>query len=298
MQLVKVSARDQGTVVEPKPQRPPNPWEEVLEAEKNSAVVEVTVKTFNKGGIVVMYGPIKGFIPYSSMASLQKGHMGDLSFLVGRTIRAKIVSADMQGNKKEIILSEKKAIQSERMAMLKLGNVVKGVVSAVEEYGAFVDLKELPGVSGLIHKTEVSWDTIMTVEEVLQKGQIVTAKIIDLDARRGRLGLSLKQMTDDPTRESLDRVEWGVTRSMMLEVQDLVERLKTEEGINEVYIGRQAVERGVVSQDLGVYLTREEVEGGFNIVARIGRTCQELMVMSTLSRDDMKAALARAARGA
>eukprot|EP00798_Chlamydomonas_sp_ICE-L_P014328 gene14328-20314_t len=276
-----------------RPVRPEDPWKAVIEAEKNGTALEAVVKSFNKGGLVVSVGPLKGFIPYNCMLSLKKGHTGDLDYLVGKTITTKIVS--MQGNKREIILSEKKAQQSESMLLLKVGITVKGVVAAVEEYGAFCDLKDFPGVSGLIHKTEISWDTIMTVEEVLSKGQVIDCKIIDVDAAKCRLALSMKQLTEDPTKQTLDRVNWGVTRNLMLEVQDLVERLKMERGVDEVYIGRQAQERSVTSQELGVYLTREQVTDGFSVIARIGHSVQELLVTTKLERPEMKKALTRAA---
>lgn len=276
-----------------------DPWERVIEAEKSGEVVEVKVKSFNKGGLIVMLGELKGFMPYTMMANntLKKGHTGDLSYLVGQTMRAKIVSVDMQGPKKEIILSERKAQQSEAMRMLKVGATVRGVVSAVEEYGAFIDLTDLAGVSGLVHRTEVSWDTIMTVEAVLSVGQKVQAKIIDVDVNKCRLGLSIKQLEADPTKMTLDSVTWGATRNMMTEVQKLVERLQAEPAVDEVYIGRQAQERSVTSQELGVYLTREEVADGYNVVARLGNTVQELLVTTTMSREQMKEVLQRAARG-
>ena len=83
----------------------------------------------------------------------------------------------MQGPKKEIILSERKAQQSESMRMLNLGATVRGIVVAVEEYGAFVELIEITGVSGLIHKTELSWDAVMTVDAVLTKGGSLVYRI-------------------------------------------------------------------------------------------------------------------------
>jgi len=272
-----------------------DPWSKVLDAEKNGSPVEVKVKSINKGGLVVNVGDLKGFIPYNQVAAttLRKGHLGDLSYLVGQTLTAKVVSVDAQGGRKEVILSEKKAKQSAAMKGLKLGDVVAAVVASVEDYGAFVELSEMPGVFGLVHKTELSWDPIMSVDDVVQKGQSISVKVIDVDASKCRLGLSLKQMQPDPIKVTLDKVEWGPTTSMAPEIQRLMDRLRQQVEVTGVAAGRQATEAKVSSQELVVYLTKEQTEGAFKVVARLGHDLQEIIITTAMSKEELRAMLPR-----
>ena len=120
----------------------------------------------------------------------------------------------------------------------------------------FLPLRFLCRVTGLVHKTELSWDSVVSVDSLVQKGQVIRVKIIDLDAPSGRLGLSLKQIQPDPIKMTLDTLEWGPFKSMPSEIQALVDKIKVQEGVEDVYLGRQAVESKISSQELVVYLTK------------------------------------------
>lgn len=125
---------------------------------------------------------------------------------------------------------------------------------------------------------------------------MITAKVIDLDLAKGRLALSLKQMQPDPIKVTMDTVEWGPTKSMPAEMEQLMNRLKQQQGVEDVTIGRQAVESKIASQELGVYLTKDSNADGFNVVARLGNLLQELRVVSKMSRDEARQMLARIAQ--
>jgi predicted RNA-binding protein with RPS1 domain len=145
-------------------------------------------------------------------------------------------------------------------------------------------------VTGLVHKSELSWDSVVSVDTLVQKGQVIFVKVIDLDAPSGRLGLSLKQTQPDPIKMTLDTLEWGPIKSMPREM----------EAVEDVYLGRQAVESKISSQELVVYLTKDvsamasmSDEAGFDAVARVGNVLQELHVVSAMGRVEARSMLAR-----
>ena len=105
------------------------------------------MKSINTGGLLISYqDEIKGFLPFSQVASNVKSSSSptDLSYLVGQTIRVKIVSVSATGGRKEFVASEKKVAQSEALLKIKLGATMKAVVTTVEDYGVFVELVDIP----------------------------------------------------------------------------------------------------------------------------------------------------------
>lgn len=105
------------------------------------------MKSINKGGLVLSYrDDVKGFVPFNQVASNigKSSSPTDLSYLVGQTLKVKVVSVDTSGGRKEFVASEKKAAQSEALLKLKLGATMKAVVTGVEDYGAFVELVDIP----------------------------------------------------------------------------------------------------------------------------------------------------------
>jgi ribosomal protein S1 len=116
-------------------------------------------------------------MPYTKISPerLRPGHKGDLSYLVGQKVKACVVQVDTQSVRKELVLSERQASAAEALATLSEGDVVRGEVVRLEDYGAIVSLLRddaAPmGVQGLVHKKELSWDVVMTVEDVLRLGK-------------------------------------------------------------------------------------------------------------------------------
>ncbi|GAX75429.1 hypothetical protein CEUSTIGMA_g2873.t1 [Chlamydomonas eustigma] len=280
------------------PKIPDGSWEKVVAAEKAGETVSVTVRALNKGGLVVSLFDVKGFLPYNQLASgtAQPGAENALSYLVGKTLQTKVISVEAEKGRKDFVVSEKKAQQSEAMRSMKLGKVMKAIVRSVEEYGVFVELVDLPGVTGLVHKTELSWDPIMTVDSVVKTGQLVQVMVIELDAAKCRLGLSVRQTQPDPIKVTLETVQWGPTRIVLPEIQQLIDVLKALPGVVEVRLGRQATEAKIASQELVVYLTKEmPTEEGFDAVARLGNVVQELYVAAkVVTKEEARALLARA----
>jgi small subunit ribosomal protein S1 len=152
-----------------------------------------------KGGLILDIG-LRGFLP-ASLVELRR--VRDLQPYVGRTLEAKIIELDK--NRNNVVLSRRgwleetqKEQREEFLANLKPGEVRKGVVSSVVNFGAFVDLG---GMDGLVHVSELSWKHVDHPSSVVQVGDEVTVQVLDVDLSRERISLSLKATQQDPWQE-------------------------------------------------------------------------------------------------
>ncbi|KAJ9508271.1 hypothetical protein QJQ45_011787 [Haematococcus lacustris] len=265
-------------------------YQRLVKAKEDGEALEVTVRSCNAGGLLCVVLDVIGFMPYAELAAstTRAVPQTDMEYLIGQKLQAKVLEVDLTGEKKRVLLSEKQARRGEALQRLKVGDVMRGVVTGTAEYGAFVDLVDLPGVTGLVKKAELSWDRLVTADDAVQIGQQVTVKIIGLDAAKGRLTLSIRQLNEDPLKTTLDTVKWGPTKSVPTEVQQLADRLSRCKGISQVIITRQAQDTHRISQELQVFMTRTEMSDGFVVVARLGPVLQELQLTTSLSRDDVK----------
>lgn len=198
-------------------------WEEVLVRQEDGEVIEVTPYDANRGGLLVEYEGVRGFLPVSQLSAEHYPRVGSsdkdeilqrLNKLVGQVLKVRIIDADRRANK--LIFSEKEAVKdglAARFEKLAIGDKVKGVVTGVVEYGAFVNVE---GIEGLVHISEISWERVNNPSDYVKVGQTIEAKIIAID--RDRLSLSMKQLTSDPWLteveqfKSGDKVEGTVTR--------------------------------------------------------------------------------------
>ncbi|KAH7426004.1 hypothetical protein KP509_11G080900 [Ceratopteris richardii] len=194
------------------------------------------------------------------------------------------------------------------MQKLREGDVFQGKVNTVTDFGAFVDLLFPDGsypVTGLVHVSELSWDRVYNPRDLVQEGQDVQVKILSVDLDRMRLALSIKQLKRDPLFETLDTLmtnesddetvnEDDILTEPLPGLAEICQELLKEEGIEEISPGRIAMERRVVSQDLELWLSSAPVQdGNFTLLARAGRQVQEVLVKTTLEREDIKAAVQR-----
>ena len=137
-----------------------------------------------------------------------------LNALVNKEMKVRILDVDRKANK--LIFSEKEAVKegiAERFEQLSVGDTVKGVVTGVVDFGAFVNVE---GIEGLIHISEISWERVNSPSDYVKVGDVIEAKIIAID--KERLSLSIKQLTEDPWLSEAekfskgDTVEGAVTR--------------------------------------------------------------------------------------
>jgi predicted RNA-binding protein with RPS1 domain len=231
---------------------------------------------------------------------------------VGNTIDVMITSVESS----KIVVSERLLAQSRGASALAVGASASGVVVSLSDFGAFVELSEddpqAPRLEGLIHISELSWNRISHPRDVVRVGDEVDVKVLDVapasGSRPARVTFSLKQLQADPLLETLDTImpvampepsvdEDELTDTPLPGLTDICSNLLTEEGIDAVIPGRQAVEQRVVSQDLELWLTNVVVEDGYNLLARAGRQVQEIHVVTGLDRDAIKRAIKRATNG-
>ncbi|MDO4741784.1 MAG: S1 RNA-binding domain-containing protein [Candidatus Saccharibacteria bacterium] len=189
-------------------------WDEIQVKMDNAETVEITPFDANRGGLLVEYEGIRGFLPVSQLSAEHYPRVGSsdkdeilqrLNALVGKQIKVRILDANKKENK--LIFSEKEAIRdglAKRFAELKVKDVVKGVVTGVVDFGVFVNVD---GIEGLVHISEISWERVGSPSDYVKVGDIIEAKIIAID--KERLSLSMKQLVEDPWLSEVENLKKG-----------------------------------------------------------------------------------------
>jgi small subunit ribosomal protein S1 len=182
-------------------------WGPIEAVKEKDGVVSGPVIEVVKGGLILDIG-LRGFLP-ASLVDLRR--VRDLHPYVGRTLDAKIIELDK--NRNNVVLSRRAYLEEtqreqrdEFLANLKAGEVRKGVVSSVVNFGAFVDLG---GMDGLVHVSELSWKHVDHPSSVVQVGDEVEVQVLDVDLSRERISLSLKATQTDPWQEFANTHEVG-----------------------------------------------------------------------------------------
>ncbi len=177
-------------------------WGKIEEIKEADGVVEGDVIEVVKGGLILDIG-LRGFLP-ASLVDLRR--VRDLQPFVGRSLECKIIELDR--NRNNVVLSRRAYLEEtqreqrdEFLTNLKPGEVRRGVVSSVVNFGAFVDLG---GMDGLVHVSELSWKHVEHPSQVVQVGDEVTVSVLDVDLSRERISLSLKATQQDPWQEFAD----------------------------------------------------------------------------------------------
>ncbi|MGB2787131.1 MAG: S1 RNA-binding domain-containing protein [Candidatus Saccharimonadaceae bacterium] len=198
-------------------------WDEVSVKQEASEIIEVSPYDANRGGLLIEYEGVRGFLPVSQLSAEHYPRVGSadkdeilqrLNALVGQKLKVTILDSDRKANK--LIFSEKEAVKeglAERFGKLKIGDKVEGVVTGVVDFGVFVNVE---GIEGLVHISEISWERVNNPSDYVKNGQAIEAKIILID--KDRLSLSMKQLTQDPWLGEVekfnpgDKVDGTVTR--------------------------------------------------------------------------------------
>jgi small subunit ribosomal protein S1 len=173
-------------------------WNNVEEKFKNGENVEGEVIEVVKGGLILDIG-LRGFLP-ASLVDLRR--VKDLDSYLGTVIEARVIEMDRNRNNvvlsRRVLLEEgRKNERAEILNKLEKGMRLKGTVSSIVEFGAFVDLG---GIDGLVHISELSWSHVNHPSEVVSVGDEVEVEVLDVDRNRERISLGLKQTTEDPWR--------------------------------------------------------------------------------------------------
>lgn len=163
-------------------------WERVRQLQAEDATVRSQVFATNRGGALVRIEGLRGFIPGSHISTRKPKED-----LMGEELPLKFLEVDEDRNR--LVLSHRRALVERKMNRLEVGEVVIGMVRGLKPYGAFIDIG---GVSGLLHISEISHDHIDTPHSVFNVNDEIKVMIIDLDAERGRISLSTKQLEPEP----------------------------------------------------------------------------------------------------
>ena len=240
-------------------------WKRIERAAESGEPVEGTVIEVVKGGLILDLG-VRGFLP-ASLVDIRR--VQDLDEFMAKTLRCKVIELNRSRN--NVVLSRRAVLEEERKEMrqaildrLSPGNVVTGTISNIVDFGAFVDLD---GIDGLIHISELSWSHVNHPSEVLDIGQEVEVKVLDIDRDRQRISLGLKQTQSDPWRQVVesygegDTVEGRVTKVVTFGA--FVEILPGVEGlvhISELALHHVENPREIVAQGESVNVRILEVD--------------------------------------
>jgi len=182
-------------------------WRSIEAAAESGEPVEGTVIEVVKGGLIIDLG-VRGFLP-ASLVDIRR--VQDLDEYRDQTLRCKVIELNRSRN--NVVLSRRAVLEEERreqrqqiLDRLSPGSEVEGVISNIVDFGAFVDLD---GIDGLIHISELSWSHVNHPSEVLEIGQTVRVKVLDVDHDRQRISLGLKQTQTDPWQRVIDETHQG-----------------------------------------------------------------------------------------
>jgi small subunit ribosomal protein S1 len=182
-------------------------WKTIEQKAETGEAIEGRVIEVVKGGLILDLG-VRGFLP-ASLVDIRRVQY--LDEFLGQTLRCKVIELNRSRN--NVVLSRRAVLEDERkeqrqqiLDRLQPGDVVEGQISNIVDFGAFVDLD---GMDGLIHISEISWSHVNHPSEVLEIGQTVSVKVLDIDRERQRISLGLKQTQSDPWQQVLDQYSEG-----------------------------------------------------------------------------------------
>ena len=208
-------------------------WERVRQLQGEDATVRSNVFATNRGGALVRIEGLRGFIPGSHISAREAKED-----LVGEDLPLKFLEVDEERNR--LVLSHRRALVERKMNGLEVGQVVKGSVRGIKPYGAFIDIG---GVSGLLHISEISHDHIDTPHSVFNVNDELKVMIIDLDAERGRISLSTKQLEPEPgdmlknrelVFEKAEEMAEKYRQKLLAEMQGITLEEETDEPVSAV----------------------------------------------------------------
>jgi small subunit ribosomal protein S1 len=192
-------------------------WEEALRMMTDEESFTGKVVGFNRGGLIVAFRELQGFLPASLLAFSRRSDIsGDtaeqrFNELMGEELSLRVIEVDQE--RRRLIFSEKAAVHETRdtvrdkiIEKLNVGDVRKGKVTSLADFGAFVNIN---GADGLVHVSEISWDKVRHPGDVLKVGQEVEVKIISIDEEKRHIGLSIRLLQDDPWQDQIGDIRVG-----------------------------------------------------------------------------------------
>ena len=188
-------------------------WEKARELLSSQDAVDVKVSGYNKGGALVRWNRLEGFIPSSHLVSINLSveRKEAMTQLIGNTLGVKVIEVDQ--DRRRLIFSEREAQKEWRarqkaklLAELNIGDVVGGVVTGLRDFGAFVNIG---GADGLIHVSELAWHRVDHPRDILHIGEEIEVYVLNLDRETNRIALSRKRLLSDPWDDAQFRYHEG-----------------------------------------------------------------------------------------
>lgn len=185
-------------------------WQAIQQVMDADEVLELKVVGHNRGGLLVEWRSLRGFVPASQLVHAPEPRKAvDLSNFIGRSLKLRVIEIDIERNR--LIFSERAAqvgsgTRASLLSQLQRGDIVQGRVTNLCDFGAFVDLG---GVEGLIHISELSWGRVNHPSDVLRREQEVRVYVLEVDSSKARVALSMKRLHPDPWATVAERYRVG-----------------------------------------------------------------------------------------
>jgi len=214
-------------------------WGEAEDAIKNKIILELIPKEANKGGLIIEWQGIPGFLPASQLKPEHYPRIDDgdknrileeLKKLVGNPLSVSIISADPKEGK--LIFSEKSLTQKDRGEIVdkySIGDEVEGEITGMVEFGVFLKLEE--GLEGLVHISEIDWGLVEDPKKIFSAGDKVRAKIIEI--KDGKISLSIKALKENPWKDAEKKYKKGdVVEGIVIKLNQYGALVSIEEGVS------------------------------------------------------------------
>jgi small subunit ribosomal protein S1 len=195
-------------------QDPQSDWDEAHLIMQHDEVLELNVIGFNRGGLLVEWRSLRGFVPASQLVEfttstnlmIRQNAMNDR---IGQSLRLRIIEINVSKNR--LILSERAAqvesgTRDELLNTVQVGDILTGTITNLVEFGAFADLG---GIEGLIHISELSWGRVSHPSDILRRGETIELLVLEVAVNDSRIALSLKRLHPDPWAEVEQRFQIG-----------------------------------------------------------------------------------------
>ncbi|MFN8529987.1 MAG: S1 RNA-binding domain-containing protein [Anaerolineae bacterium] len=248
-------------------------WQGIRDIMNADAIVDLNVIGFNRGGLLVEWNSLRGFVPASQLINFpatSNNHIRRKALLahMGQTLTLRVIELNEEQNR--LILSERAAKtqpgeRADILARLRAGDVISGSVTNLCDFGAFIDVG---GLEGLIHISELSWGRVGHPSDLLRRGQTVDVYVLEVNQSAGRIALSLKRLHDDPWETVANRYRIGqMVEGIITNVVDFGAFARIEEGleglihVSELAEGHFLHPRNVVAEGQTIYARILSIDG-------------------------------------
>ncbi|MEO0565466.1 MAG: S1 RNA-binding domain-containing protein [Chloroflexota bacterium] len=189
-------------------------WRDIKRIMDNDETVRLLVVGYNRGGLLVEWQHLRGFVPASQLMNFQTGgspaqRQERLADKISTHLTLRVIELDREQNR--LVFSERAAqvqpgTRAQVLDSIHPGDMLEGMITNITDFGAFVDLG---GIEGLIHISEISWGRVGHPADLLDRGEVVQVFVLDTDKNAGRVALSVKRLRPDPWQSVTERYDIG-----------------------------------------------------------------------------------------